>query len=109
MATWKEDADSRVHLGPNVAEQDSTITFSLSDYVTGGYTVNPLSFGMGRLRGIWEVTDANPPAGVVWKYNKTNKTLQAFWAGSTNSALVEIPNGTDLSASGGVTFKGSGF
>lgn len=106
--TWKEDADSRAHLGPNVAQQDATASFASSDYATGGYLVNPNFFGMGRIRDLWEVKSTTPPLGVIWKYNGTTKSLQAYWAGSANGFFVEVPASTDLSTSS-TTFKAEGF
>lgn len=108
--TWTEDADSRCHLGPSVAQQCNIATFAASDYPTGGYTINPASFGMGRIRGMWQVaSQTGTPLGVVWQFNKATNKLQAFWTGAVvSTALAEVTATTDFSGTT-VMFKAEGF
>lgn len=107
--TWTEDPDSRVNLGFSTIQQCNNATFASSDYTTGGYTVNPNAFGLGRIRGVWEVSTVTPPLGVVWKFNRTTNKLAAYWSAGSATFLAEVANGTDLSTGGAVLFKAEGF
>lgn len=106
--TWTENADSRVNLGPNVAEQESIASFATSDYTTGGYAVAAGWFGMGRIRSMVQVATTVPALGVVWQFDTTNKKLLAYWSGASGTALLQVPASTDLSGTR-VTFRASGF
>lgn len=105
--TWTEDTDSRVNLGFSSIQQENTATFATSDYTTGGYSINANSFGLGRVRSMWQTGTTAPALGVVWQFDKTNKKLLAYWVGSAGQ-LAQVTNGTDLSAAQ-VTFKAEGF
>lgn len=70
-----------------------TVTMS-SSYSTGGEAVAP---SMGNI----VLALSEPKSGYVFEYDYTNKKLKAFYAdnnAAADSALIEVPATTNLSA-----------
>lgn len=68
--TWTEDADSRRNLGDSSIQQVNTAAFGVSDYVLGGYSVVPGSFGMSHIRGLIPIAYTGNTGSVTWAYQK---------------------------------------
>ena len=100
--TWKEDPDSRQNLGMSGIIQCNDASFSLSDYTSSGYAVNPAAFGLGRIRGMVAIAFTGTAVNYDWKYNSTNGKLQV------SVADVQAAVGTDLSG-GTVKLLAYGF
>lgn len=81
--TFTELADTRQNLGFSSIEQINTATFGSSDYVEGGYLVNPSAFGFGLTYGMVVIgqtytTWTSPASSYFWEYDTTTSKLQAF-------------------------------
>lgn len=102
--TFVEGADSRQNLGFSGIIQVNTVQPASADYVTGGYLINPASFGLGEIHGMWCIGQAGAALATTFipVFNKTSGKLQFFGAPATGqalgAALAEVANGTDLSA-----------
>lgn len=99
--TWTENADSRVMLGPGAISQQNTANFGASDYVTGGYFVNPAAFGLGRIRGIVVVNANGNALGYLWEYNSSASNLMAYQQSASNGPFAQTASNTDFSGNGG--------
>lgn len=98
--TYVEGADSRQNLGFSGIIQANNLSFTASDYTTGGYTINPANWGLGHIHGMWTIAQAgtNLATTVEPRYNKTTGKLQMFGSGGGSGlALAEVANGFDLS------------
>ena len=99
--TYVEGADSRQNLGFSGIIQVNKLNFTASDYVTGGYVINPANWGMGEIHGMWLIAQAGTSLTTTYVlvYNKTSSKLQAFvTAGTVSLPLTEAANGADLSS-----------
>lgn len=68
-----------------------------SSYPTGGESLTPANLRLGRI----DFLIAEPSAGYVFTYDRTNKKLLAYYADNNaagDSALIQVPDTTDLSA-----------
>lgn len=99
--TWTENADSRVMLGPGAISQQNVANFGASDYVNGGYFINPAAFGLGRIRGIVPVGATGNALGYVWQYNSSASNLMAYQQSASNGPLVQTASNTDFSGNSG--------
>jgi hypothetical protein len=93
--TWKEGADTRQNIGFSWIQQENLATFSSSDYVLGGYLVNPAAFGFGVLHGFTVIGTNGTPSGYWWSCNKVNTTTYYLmaWTGASQASAS-----TDFSA-----------
>jgi|SRR5882762_814457 len=103
--TWTEDADSRQVLGPSGIVQVNIANFASSDYVTGGYPILPIAFGLARIRGAWSVGSTAPAQGYRWEFDSstTPPRLKAM-----TGINVEAAAGTNL-APGTVRIMAYGY
>jgi hypothetical protein len=102
--TWTEIADSRGNLGPSLVTQSNKATFNVSDYPTGGYPVNPQTYGMVRINDLIPSGYTGAARGFVFQYDKTTQptgNLKVYEQNGTTGALVETASNTDFSASNG--------
>ncbi len=65
-------------------------------YPTGGYAVGAGDVGMPNLLGI-NIHNVIT-GGYAFEWSFADHTIKAYRVGSTNSAMAEVPNGTDLSS-----------
>jgi hypothetical protein len=82
------------------AKQRITVTTVLGDasYATGGYAITANQVGFSRITAVLAV-GAN--TGYVPSWDATNSKLKVFYAdnnAASDSALIEVPAATDLSA-----------
>jgi hypothetical protein len=99
--TWTEDTDSRADLGPSTIQQQSLATFGASDYVTGGYFVDPQWFGLRRIRGAVVTGLSGNALGYLWQYSPSASSLYAYQPGASNTAFEQTASNTDFSGNGG--------
>jgi hypothetical protein len=103
--TWTEVADTRANLGPGAGlTQSNVAVFSVSDYPTGGYPINPQAFGMVRIIDLIPSGYTGAARGFVFEYDKTTQptgNLVAYEQNGSTGALVQTASNTDFSASGG--------
>lgn len=99
--TWTEDSDSRVNLGPGSIQQQNTAAFGASDYVTGGYFVNPPAFGLARIRGVVVVGQTGNALGYLFEYNPSASNLIAYQQSASNGFFAQTASNTDFSGNGG--------
>lgn len=92
--TWTEDPDSRQNLGMSGIIQQNTASFSLSDYTSSGYAVNPAAFGMGVLHGLIPLAYTGTAAQYEWRYRSDYGTLEVFSAGTQVSPGTDLSGGT---------------
>jgi hypothetical protein len=99
--TWTENTDSRAMIGPSVQIQQNSASFGASDYVTGGYLVDPQWFGLRKIRGAIVVGLTGNALGYLWEYNPTASNLIAYQPGASNTAFSQTASNTDFSGNGG--------
>ena len=72
-----------------------------SAYATGGEALTPAQVGLVRIETL-QVVECYQ--GYVFAYDRANQKLKVFYGDNNNAAdgpLIEVPNGTDLSAVSG--------
>jgi len=123
--TWTQNNDSLAQLGPSVMVKQTLATFSVSDYVTGGYAVYPAAaFGFSAIRALLPVAfsaaGAGTPGGYLWEAIKPAvggpaasnpwylRAFQQNAQSSTSNPFTEVPPGTNF-ASGNMDFMGFGY
>jgi hypothetical protein len=99
--TWTEDSESRANLGPSNISQMNVATFGASDYVTGGYFVDPQWFGLRRIRGAVVVGQSGNALLYNWEYSPSASSLQAYQQSASNGPFAQTASNTDFSANNG--------
>lgn len=99
--TWTEDAESRFVAGPSAIMQENVASFGASDYVTGGYFVDPKWFGLARIRGLWPVGANGGALGYMWVYNPSASNLMAYQQSASNGVFAQTASNTDFSNNSG--------
>jgi len=73
-----------------------TITPDAS-YPTGGYPITPAQVGLLNITYV-DSQNTTGTTSVIWQYNYTTKSLQAYWTGpAISGVLAEVTNTTNLS------------
>ena len=86
------------HMARGTIITSGTLTFDDS-YPTGGEAITAANVGLNRAIDRIIIESA---AGYVFKYDKANKKVLAYYAdydASSDGALIQVANTTDLSAS----------
>jgi hypothetical protein len=110
--TFKEDAESRAHLGISCIEQQNTATPAAADYPTGGYPISPAQWGLGLIRSLEVVGKTGTALNFIWDFiPAAANLLTPTFAGNlyVSSALgTQAAANTDLSG-GTVKLLAKGF
>jgi hypothetical protein len=95
--TIAEDADATLNGGPSFREIPITLSFGVSDYVTGGYAITPAQAGgmsgTNGIRGMWRIRYTGTAYAYLWEWNHTTNKLVVI----NPTTGAEVANGTDLS------------
>ena len=86
------------HMARGTRITSGTLTFD-DEYPTGGEAITAANVGLNRAIDRIIIESA---AGYVFKYDKANKKVLAYYADyseSSDGVLIQVPNATDLSAS----------
>lgn len=87
------DTDPYSPVDANAGYQARATAHLSASYATGGDSVTPAQFGLGR---IVKMVCA-PAGGYVFRYNSASGTIQAYYTGTAaNDPLNEVTPTTDL-------------
>lgn len=101
-----EDPDATLNGGPSFRMQASKLGFGVSDYATGGYSINPAYFGMSGttgIRGMWPIGYTGTAISYLWQWNKTTQKLVVVnpTTGAEVGANTDLSGGTVLMMANG--------
>lgn len=109
MAAGDLASTSRISGPYTTGDRWVTVTsVNLGTYATGGFNLSRATLGFASTADPEFDVDARSAGGYVFSYDHTNSKLLAYRQTAATSALIEVPNTTDLSSVTGVRVKATG-